>query len=131
MSIRQRNQPVSDTVVETVKEAEKRIEKALLVLWDDLPSWQQDNHYIKSGYRPASGSFYKSFASLGYLHNESVNIYSHLIGAVIFTAAGVTLYTQIKPRYESANAADMPGDVCYLSRNFEPLPTCCQIRKQA
>ena len=100
--------------METVKQAEKRIEEALLVLWDDLPSWQQDNHYIHSGYRPASGSFSKSFASLAYLHNESVNIYSHLIGAVIFSIAAGILYTQIKPRYDTASSGDVLAFSCFF-----------------
>jgi len=100
--------------VETVKQAEKRVEKALLVLWDDLPSWQQDNHYIHTGYRPASGSFSKSFASLGYLHNESVNIYSHLLGAVIFSITAGVIYTQIKPRYETASSGDVLAFSCFF-----------------
>jgi adiponectin receptor len=114
MSVRQRKQSVSGTLVETVKQAEKRVESALLVLWDDLPSWQQDNHYIHSGYRPASGSLSKSFASLGYLHNESVNIYSHLLGAVIFTLIAVVLYTQIRPRYDSASSGDVVAFSCFF-----------------
>ena len=55
-----------------------------LLTWADLPSWQQDNHYILTHYRPASYSFAQCFASLSYLHNESVNIWSHLLGAGIF-----------------------------------------------
>jgi adiponectin receptor len=118
MSLRQRKQSAPGTLVETAKQAEKRVknrvEKALLVLWDDLPPWQQDNHYIHSGYRPASGSFSKSFASLGYLHNESVNIYSHLIGAVIFSIAAGVLYKQIKPRYDTASSGDVLAFSCFF-----------------
>jgi adiponectin receptor len=120
MPARQRKPSASGTLVETIKQTEKRIENALVVLWDDLPSWQQDNHYIHSGYRPASGSFYKSFASLGYLHNETVNIYSHLLGAIIFTIAGSVLYTVIRPRYESAT----PGDVAAFSCFFAGAALC-------
>ncbi|KAI9686898.1 MAG: hypothetical protein M1822_002651 [Bathelium mastoideum] len=55
--------------------AEKNLKKVLsLVGWDQLPTWQQDNHFIRSGYRPASGSYLGSFQSLGHLHNETVNI---------------------------------------------------------
>lgn len=25
----------------------------ILLLWDELPAWQQDNQHIRSGYRPA------------------------------------------------------------------------------
>jgi len=105
MSVHQRK-PAAKVITDAVKKVENEIENALTVLWDDLPSWQQDNHFIHSGYRPASASFRRSFASLGYLHNESVNIYSHLVGAIGFTTAGIILYTAIKPRYESATPAD-------------------------
>ena len=106
MSTRQRK-PTSKVVRDTAKSVEKGIENALTVLWDDLPSWQQDNHYIHSGYRPASSSFKKSFSSLGYIHNESVNIYSHLLGAIGFVAAGYTLYSSIRPRYQTSTPADI------------------------
>jgi adiponectin receptor len=116
MSVRHRkpSQGTSGNIVETLKQTEKKLERALTVLWDDLPSWQQDNHYIHSGYRPASGSFYKSFSSLGYLHNESVNIYSHLIGAVFFSILGFVLYRVIRPRYDSATAGDVLAFSCFF-----------------
>jgi adiponectin receptor len=115
MSARPRKPRASRTIVETAKSAEKRLESALTVLWDDLPAWQQDNHYIHSGYRPASGSFTKSFGSLSYLHNESVNIYSHLIGAIIFTISGAILYTVIKPRYASSTLGDVLAFSCFFT----------------
>jgi len=115
MSARKRRPSTSEGLAETAKKVEKRIENALTVLWDDLPSWQQDNHYIHSGYRPASASFKKSFTSLGYLHNESVNIYSHLLGAIAFSMAGAILYAVTKPRYESATASDILAFACFFA----------------
>jgi adiponectin receptor len=107
MSVHKRRSSTTETIQEKVVMAEQKIESALTVLWNDLPSWQQDNHYIHSGYRPASNSFQKSFLSLGYLHNESVNIYSHLIGAIVFSISGYLLYTLVKPRYTSAEPEDV------------------------
>lgn len=109
MSIRQRKRAssIADAVIDTAKTVEHKLESALTVLWDDLPSWQQDNHYIHSGYRPASNSFQKSFGSLAYLHNESVNIYSHLLGGLAFSIIGLFLYTSIASRYETASSADI------------------------
>jgi adiponectin receptor len=115
MPVTQRKPAAAGVITDAAKKIEKRVESALTVLWDDLPSWQQDNHYIHSGYRPASSSFQKSFASLGYLHNESVNIYSHLIGAVAFTSAGVLLYSLVKPRYETASVPDMIVFGCFFA----------------
>ncbi|KAH7304834.1 hemolysin-III channel protein-like protein Izh2 [Rhexocercosporidium sp. MPI-PUGE-AT-0058] len=114
MSVRQRRGSTTEAIKDAAVKLEKRVENAFTVLWDDLPSWQQDNHYIHSGYRPASASFKKSFASLGYLHNESVNIYSHLLGAVVFSAAGVFIYAAIKPRYETAALSDILAFGCFF-----------------
>lgn len=52
---------------------------AKLCLFDELEPWQQDNHYLISGYVRLTGSVRGCVASLAYLHNESVNIYSHLL----------------------------------------------------
>ena len=115
MSTSKRKTPTTtEVVVDTAKVVEEKVEDALTILWSDLPHWQQDNHYIHSGYRPASYSFQKSFASLGYLHNESVNIYSHLIAAVSFSISAIFLYTVIKPRYESATATDILAFGCFF-----------------
>lgn len=115
MSLRQRRPSAAEAVINDVKRLEKRVENALLVLWDDLPSWQQDNQYILSGYRAASGSFKKSFASLGYIHNETVNIYTHLIGALVFITLGYWAHSAIRPRYESATTADIIVFACFFA----------------
>ena len=74
--------------------------------WDQLPSWQRDNQYILSGYRAVSNSFRKSFASLSYLHNETVNIYSHLIPAILLSFLSIPLHTSLRARYTSVSTAD-------------------------
>jgi adiponectin receptor len=106
-----------DTVkaaTEKIAEGEKKIEEKLTVLWNDLPSWQQDNHYIHSGYRPASNSYIKSAKSLGYLHNETVNIYTHLIGAILALAAGILMYSELYPRYQTATLEDVFVFCCFF-----------------
>ncbi|CAA90822.1 ADIPOR-like receptor SPBC12C2.09c [Schizosaccharomyces pombe] len=55
-----------------------------LLTWDQLEPWQQDNQYIISGYRPPSFSFYLCVKSIFHVHNESVNIWTHLFGAIVF-----------------------------------------------
>ena len=114
MSVRQRKPSVSKDIADVAQKVEKSIGDALTVVWRELPSWQQDNHYIHSGYRPASGSFKKSFASLGYLHNESVNIYSHFLGALGFSVIGTVLYTIIKSRHATATSADILAFGCFF-----------------
>ncbi len=63
-----------------------------LLKYDELPAWRQDNHFILTHYRPISNSFFTSFQSLFQLHNESVNIHSHLSGAWIFFFIALSLY---------------------------------------
>lgn len=45
--------------------------------------WQLDNRYILSGYRPAKADYLEIFNSLTFLHNETCNVYTHLIGALL------------------------------------------------
>jgi len=47
-----------------------------LVSYGQLPGWRQENQYIVTKYR-------KSIKSLTYLHNETGNIYTHLLFLVI------------------------------------------------
>ena len=93
---------------------ENKTKQSLTVLWNDLPDWLQDNQHIHSGYRPASNSYRKSLASLTHLHNESVNIYTHLIGAVLALLAGGYAYGTLKPRYEQATQQDVLVFVCFF-----------------
>lgn len=63
--------------------------------WTQIPGWQQDNEYILSGYRPQTESFIRCIKSLAYIHNETVNIYSHLFGAAFFSILPAYFYTAL------------------------------------
>jgi hypothetical protein len=78
-----------------------------LKTWHELESWQQDNEFLIGGYRSASNSYRKSLASLSYIHNQTANIYSHLLGAVIFIAAFALIYFELVPRYQTADLYDV------------------------
>ncbi|RLV84847.1 ADIPOR-like receptor IZH1 [Meyerozyma sp. JA9] len=58
-----------------------------LLYYHNLEEWRKDNHYILSGYVPQTNSFKKCFDSLFYVHNETVNIWSHLVPSLIVLAA--------------------------------------------
>lgn len=72
--------------------------KRILYTWDQIPDWQKDNEHILSGYVGETNSLKECFSSLFYLHNESVNIYTHLIPAIcfllvlVFDKFGVTVF---------------------------------------
>lgn len=64
-----------------------------LMTYNDLPSWMQDNDFIKCGYRPQLASYSSCLKSVCGIHTETGNIWTHLIGCSIFVAlAPYTLY---------------------------------------
>jgi hypothetical protein len=78
-----------------------------LYAWHELESWQQDNEFLHSGYRKATNSYRQSLASLSYIHNQTANIYSHVIGAFLFICFGFFVYLELVPRYQTADLADL------------------------
>ncbi len=88
-------------------EVEKPFKNTLIHSWNDLPLWLQDNHFILTGYRSPTNSYVESFSSLRYLHNESVNVYSHLLGALAFTLAALISFYTLGPRYQTASRSDV------------------------
>ncbi|KAK8045041.1 hypothetical protein PG993_005065 [Apiospora rasikravindrae] len=78
-----------------------------LLYFHQIPPWQQDNEYILSGYRPTSESTWLSVASLSYLHNQTINAYSHLIGALIFVSLPYYFYEYVYKHQLHAEAVDL------------------------
>ncbi|KAJ5919319.1 ADIPOR-like receptor SPBC12C2.09c [Penicillium verhagenii] len=56
--------------------------KPPLLTLSNVPSWFDANPFIHTGYRPESQSWRKSLASWLYIHNETGNIFSHLIPGI-------------------------------------------------
>ena len=50
-----------------------------LKTWNTIPDFLRDNEYIRTGYR-ANWSVKEAFLSLFQLHNETLNIWTHLFG---------------------------------------------------
>ncbi|KAJ2775309.1 hypothetical protein IWQ57_000473 [Coemansia nantahalensis] len=61
------------------------------LVWEELPPWMRDNHFIRGGYRRPTNSFRKCFRSWLYVHNETGNIMTHLGGALAFLALCFTV----------------------------------------
>ncbi|KAK8022967.1 hemolysin-III family protein [Apiospora marii] len=78
-----------------------------LLYFHQIPPWQQDNEYILSGYRPTSGSTWLSLASLSYLHNQTINAYSHLVGALIFVSLPYYFYEYVYKHEPHAEVIDL------------------------
>ena len=63
----------------------------VILEYDQLPEWMKVDPYIKRGYRRQQDSFRDCFWSLFYAHNETVNIWSHLLPAIIYLGCSLTL----------------------------------------
>lgn len=61
-----------------------------LVSYDEIPDWYQDNPYIRHGYRPVLQSARACFSSWSYVHNETLNIYTHLVPAAVLLVIGLS-----------------------------------------
>ncbi|KAJ5110238.1 hemolysin-III related protein [Penicillium argentinense] len=71
-----------------------------LLTLPDTPLWTDPNPFIWTGYRPESRSWTRCFASWFYSHNETGNIYSHLLPAV-FLAATLLLSVSAGTRFDT------------------------------
>lgn len=75
-----------------------------LLTYNELPDWYRDeaSPFITSRYRPVSNSVNRSLQSLAHLHNETANIYTHLVPAVILAFALPILQVNISDIYANA-----------------------------
>ncbi|KAJ5414213.1 hemolysin-III family protein [Penicillium cosmopolitanum] len=82
--------------------------RPVLLSFNEMPKWFQhdSNKWILRGYRPISGSAQASFCSWSYIHNESVNIYSHLIPAIFFLLGEWYIQQYLASRYSGFTGAD-------------------------
>jgi adiponectin receptor len=79
----------------------------LLTTKHEAESWQHDNEFLLAGYRRVSNSYHACFASLFYLHNQTGNVYSHIIGALIFLSWTIQTYNDLYLRYETSDLNDL------------------------
>lgn len=117
---------VSETVGEQGRSGKSRTVKVhtttkdhILCTWNELPDWQKDNEYIHGGYVRETNNFTQCINSLFYLHNESVNIYSHLIPGI--SALFLVLVDKyIVPRFPTTTF----NDYFFLDVFFFGMFTC-------
>lgn len=57
--------------------------KHTLTTWTDLPHWLKDNEFIVNHYR-VGGGWWATVRSLFGIHNETGNIWTHLVGFFVF-----------------------------------------------
>ena len=101
-----------------------------LISWDKLPDWAKDNQYTHTGYRKISFSYLESFRSCFSVHNETGNIYSHLLAMLWMILLPIVFYPYAKEHYSSADGDDwtvfglyfLGGALCFgLSTSYHIL----------
>ena len=85
-----------------------------LLSFDEIPKWHQDNPYILTHYRQCVASTTHCIRSLLYLHNETVNIYSHLLPAVAFLLLEIFFARWINALHPDALIGDRIVFALYL-----------------
>lgn len=101
LSLRQRLEFGYDYIVSEVAYAKEVAGTAVIhaseTVWkvchfNNLPKWMQDNEFLHSGHRPPLPSFSACLKSIFRLHTETGNIWTHLLGAVLFLALFVYMF---------------------------------------
>ncbi|CCK72579.1 hemolysin III family protein KNAG_0K02160 [Huiozyma naganishii CBS 8797] len=82
-------------------------QRGRLCRYEELPAWQQDNDCIRTGYVRETLSVRRCLGSLLYWNNESVNMYSHLVPAVLYIAGATLALSQWGvPRFPTTTWSD-------------------------
>ena len=91
----------------TKKEATKPTPKRILFTFEEVQVWQRDNEYLVGHYRNTSDSYRECLKSLFYLHNQTGNIFTHLIGAVMILLYAIYAYDNVSKQYMTADIHDL------------------------
>ena len=68
-----------------------------LYLYEEIPLWMRDNSFIRTGYR-AHYTVRQCLLSLFTIHNETANIWTHLLGLLFFVAiSSIVFISFIEP----------------------------------
>ena len=59
--------------------------------YDEVEDYRRHNEYVITGYR-MNYTWRQAFGSLWYMHNEVWNVWSHLVGCIVFIVIGIHSY---------------------------------------
>ncbi|KAK4188111.1 hemolysin-III related-domain-containing protein [Podospora australis] len=104
-------EPPSDTTTTALPPASasaRPTRRPILLSFNEMPTWFQNeaNRFVLNHYRPISNSIRVSFSSWLYLHNETINVYSHLLPALLFLPGLFYLLQYLSYNYPSLTTAD-------------------------
>ncbi|KAL9629775.1 MAG: hypothetical protein Q9164_006731, partial [Protoblastenia rupestris] len=99
-----------ETTVKAVQIGYDAVKSSQQILsWEDLPQWMQSDPHIRRGYRRQLDSFSACFQSIFYLHNESVNIWSHILPTLVYVS--VLLATDYSILHNGADLSTVDNTV--------------------
>ena len=93
--------------------------KLLVGSFLEAPKFMQDNEYIKGGYLLNCTNFKKTFKSLFMCHNETINIWSHILSAIFFFA--LLFYTSIFISNYKSQLNKLKNDITLVEQKVESL----------
>ncbi|OAA37702.1 mPR-like GPCR protein [Cordyceps fumosorosea ARSEF 2679] len=78
------------------------------ISWYEVPKWRQGNKYILSGYRRELPNHRALLDGLKYLHNETCNVYTHILGALGLPVIAVIVLSALhsQPRFSGVSGGD-------------------------
>ena len=88
---------VSERVSDSVSALKKRLEKAYIGNISEAEEHEVDNQFILRGYRINHNKCKDLCRSLFTSHNESVNVWSHICGVVVFVTLLTIVCVQVIP----------------------------------
>ena len=119
-----------DTAIKAVqvgREGAKSFQHTLS--WEDLPPWMQSDPYIRRGYRRQLDSFSACLQSIFHLHNESVNIWSHILPTLFYLSVLLATDYSILHNGVDLSAADNTVIQTYVAGSIACLiSSVCLLR---
>lgn len=112
----------SEKVQKLLNENEDDLEDdSKLVVGDfiEAPKFMQDNEYIRGGYLLNCTTFKKTFKSLFICHNETINIWTHLLAAIFFFF--LIFYTSIFISNYKSQLNKIKNDIHVVEDDIKPL----------
>ncbi|KAM3451537.1 hypothetical protein MY3296_005202 [Beauveria thailandica] len=82
-------------------------ERRRTLMLHEASVWQRDNKYILSGYRRQRADYLEMLTSLTFVHNETCNVYTHLIGALLLPLIAATVMRSLsQPQFSVVLGTD-------------------------
>lgn len=86
-----------------------------LLAFDEVPEWYADNPFITAGYRPVALAAAPCLRSMLHIHNQTANIFTHLIPGAVALVLNVALHDLFTRWYPDASFADRAVFHVYLT----------------